>query len=149
VDHVLPRRPPPITEPMKDVDAVGVLYPSHSGDMRQWDTFAAAEQGTLREWAMARAAEQRAKEERAAWEARVKLMLAETPSVVGLPPDMGLRRIDWNQNKAGSMTNWEAVAKALGPNVSRQAYEEIVREHTTTKDGARPLRVYEIKGSDE
>lgn len=147
VDHVLPRRPPPLTEPLKDVDAAGRLYPRHEGEARQWDSLGTAEQVAIREWLQARKEQQKAKALVAEHEARLKLLLGTVPRVEGLPPDTGAKSITWRQNKPGKVTNWEMLAKVLGTtfNVRGEDYERMVREHTTTKDGARPLTVQERK----
>lgn len=145
VDHVLPRRPPPVTEPIRDVEAVGSLYPRHAGDARQWDSLSTPEQVAVRECLQARAERKRAEVLEKAWESRLKLALGTVPRVDGLPPDTGATALTWRQNKPGKVTDWEMALKTMRDrgDVSPMAYDALVKEFTTTKDGARPLRVTE------
>lgn len=143
VDHVLPRRPPPITEPLRDVDAAGALYPRHTGDARQWDGLGAGDRMAVIHYLQARKERKDAEAREAEWEARVKLALGTTPRLEGLPPDTGAKTLTWRQNKPMQVTDWKAVADALATGVRPGVYEEIVKANTTTKDGARPLRVTE------
>lgn len=143
VDHVLPRRPPPVTEPLRDVDAVGSLYPRHTGDARQLDSFGAEEQHVIREYLLARNDRKRAEGIEAFWEAKTKMTLGTTPRLEGLPPDTGAKALTWRQSRARIYTDWGAVALELAEHVSGPEYNHIVDKHTTTKDGARPLRVTE------
>jgi putative phage-type endonuclease len=143
VDYVLPRRPPPPTELLKDVEAVGSLYPRHEGEARQWDALATEEQVAVREYLRARQERKRAEALEAAWEARLKLALGTIPRLEGLPPDTGAKALTWRQNKGRMETDWRAVAERASKHVRPDWYKEIVNEFTTTKDGARPLRVSE------
>lgn len=145
VDHVLPRRPPPVTETFKDLGAVNSLYPRHAGDARQWDTFSTPEQAAVREWLVARKGRQQAEVLEAEREAQLKLLLGVTPRIEGLPPDTGATALTYRQSKPRQVTDWEAALKMLRDrsDVSPMVYEAIVKEFTTTKDGARPLRVTE------
>lgn len=139
VDHVEPRRPPPVAEPLNDLDAVGSLYPRHDGDARTWASLATPERLAVEEWMRAREEERAAKGRRAAWEVRVKLALGTAPQLVGLPEDLGATRIDWKANKDSARTDWAAVADELGNDVSAARYLEVKQKHTTTTPGARPL----------
>jgi len=141
VDHVLPRRPPPVTEPLRDVDAVGALYQRHTGDERHWDTLGTEEQRAVRDYLKARARLKRAEMRAAGCEAALKLALKETSKMFGLPAGTGAKSISWKKNKDGTDTDWRAVAERLGKHVRPDWYREIVQEFTTTKEGARPLRV--------
>lgn len=143
VDHVLPRRPPPVTEPFKDLGAVNSLYSRHAGDARQWDSLSTPEQLTVGEWLQARKARQLAEAVEAEREARLKLLLGATPRIEGLPPDTGAKALTYRQSKARQVTDWEAVIAELRRHVGPTFYEELVKACTTTKDGARPLRVTE------
>jgi predicted phage-related endonuclease len=147
LDHVLPRRPPPVTEPLRDADAAGALYPRHSGEAKDWSDLATEEQIAVREWLLARKKRMDAERKEKAWEARVRLLLATTPSLRGLPPDTGVRRVDWMQNRPGAVTNWRGALEAMRDrgDVSPMQYAEIVKEFTTTKEGARPLKAYAIR----
>lgn len=144
-DHVLPRRPPPVTDPLRDVDAIATLYPRHNGEARDWSECTTEEQVAVREWLRAKKEMAEAVRNEKAWEARVRLILGTTPSLKGLPPDTGFRRVDWRQNKASTMTDWRAVAEGLRGHVTESCYAEIVGENTTTKEGARPLTAYALK----
>jgi putative phage-type endonuclease len=138
-DHVEPRRPPPVTEPLKDLDAVGSLYPRHDGNARTWASLATPERLAVEEWLRAREEERAAKERRAAWEARVKMALGTAPQLVGLPEELGAARIDWKANRSSARVDWAAVADELGNDVSAARYLEAKQKHTTTTLGARPL----------
>jgi predicted phage-related endonuclease len=144
-DHVLPRRPPPVSEPSMDVGAAGVLYPRHKGEARDWSACATEEQVAVREWLLAKREREAAERNEKTWEARVKLMLATTPGIKSLPADTGCRRLDWRQNKPSAVTDWRAVAERLREHVTTSRYAEIVGESTTTKEGARPLKAYALK----
>jgi putative phage-type endonuclease len=141
VDHVEPRRPPPVTEPLKDLDAVGSLYPRHDGSARPWASLATPERLAVEEWLRAREEERAAKERRAAWEVRVKLALGTAPQLVGLPEELGVTRIDWKANKDGARVDWEAVVRRLINNtgMSAQTVKMLLQKYTTTTPGARPL----------
>lgn len=140
-DHVLPRRPPPPSGPFQDLAAVGYLHRTHSGDVRHWDTLQPPEQVAISEYLRAKEQEQAAVELRASWELRAKLAMGSAPQLVGLPEHLPAHRIDWKQNKAGKVTDWEEVSKTLATafNVRPEQYKIAVQEHTTTKEGARPF----------
>lgn len=144
-DHVLPRRPPPATEPFRDADAAAALYPKHHGEARDWSELATEEQRAVRNWLAAREARQAAERLEKQCEAQVRLLLASTPSLKGLPPDTGVRRVDWKQNKPSTVTDWKAVAAWLRPHVGLPEYNTILEMCTTTKEGARPLNAYALK----
>ena len=146
-DHVLPRRPPPVTEPLRDVDAIGTLYPRHSGNERHWETFASEEQRAIVAYLDARAARIAAAREEAKAEAALKLLLKDTPKVYGLPHGMGVKSLTWKANRDGTVTDWRAALTAMRDrgDVSPLAYDAIVKDFTTTKEGARPLRVTATK----
>jgi predicted phage-related endonuclease len=143
-DHVLPRRPPPVTEPLRDVDAIGVLYPRHSGNERHWETFASEEQRAILAYLDARTARMAAQKAEAETEAALKLLLKDTPKVYGLPSSAGAKSLTWRQSKAGAVTDWRAVAGELS-DLNDSVVRSIVAKYTTTKEGARPLRVTATK----
>jgi predicted phage-related endonuclease len=147
-DHVLPRKPPPATEPLGDLEAVSALYPSHAGDAVRWDALTTEAQQHVADWLKAKARLKRAQLREAGCEALVKMALGSTSEVAGLPESLGLSRLTWRQNKEGTETDWEAVANGLraSVDVSLTTYKEIINRNTTTKPGARPLRAYERKG---
>lgn len=141
-DHVEPRKPPPITEPFGDMDAIGALYPKHEGEAKEWNSLDTVEQKWLSEWLAARKETTKASAVEAELEARVRMILGTTPSLL-LPEHLGGGRVDWRQNKATPKTDWKAVAEDLraSVDVSLKAYTEIINSNTTTKEGARPLVV--------
>lgn len=143
-DHVLPRRPPPVTEPLRDVEAVTRLYPADDGDARRWESLSTPEQVAVREWLRARAARRAAEAEEAAWEVRAKLALGTAPQLLGLPEDTGARRIDWRRNKPSTATDWESVARSLSSHIGADAFRRVVDGFTTQKPGARPFVVREL-----
>lgn len=136
-DHVVPRRPPPVSEPFTDLAAVGHLYRSHSGDAKHWDTLLPPEQVAISEWLRAREEEAKAAEIRASWELKAKLAMGTAPQLVGLPEHLPAHRIDWKQNKAGTVTDWEAVARSVSDRPETLAVA--IERFTTTKEGARPF----------
>lgn len=144
VDCVLPRRPPPVTEPMRDVDAIGALYPRHSGNERHWETFASEEQRAILAYLDARAVRIVAQRAEAHAEAELKLLLKDTPKVYGLPAGTGAKSITWRKNKDGTETDWKAAFLALASPES-PFVRHIVQDHTTPKKGARSLRVTAAK----
>lgn len=145
-DHVEPRKPPPVTEPMGDLDAVSALYPSHEGEALDWNVLDAYQQALVTDYLRARAERVRAVAEESMHEAALKMALGAKPQLVGLPDDLGAARIDWKQNKPSTVTDWQALAHALSEHVGPAQYKSFVQQFTTTKPGARPLRVIERKG---
>lgn len=139
-DHVEPRKPPPVTEPLGDMDAIGALYPSHGFEARWWHDLTVEEQATVALWLGVRGDVARLEKHANALEARVRMLLGTTPSLL-LPEDLGGGRVDWKQNKATTKTDWNAVADELGSHVSAEVYLAAKKKHTTTKEGARPLVV--------
>lgn len=143
MDHVEPRRPPPPSEPFQDLAAVGHLYRKHAGDAKHWDSLSAEGRVAVSEWLRAKEEEEKAAELRASWEVRAKLAMGSAPQLVGLPEHLPTHRVDWKQNKAGTVTDWKGVAGALAVEYANRVrpsrYKEIVAEFTTTKEGARPF----------
>lgn len=139
-DHVEPRRPPPVTEPLGDMDAIGALYPRHEGEAKRWEELAGLEQDAVQRWLVAREIRRLKAAEEAEAEAEVRMLLGTTPSLL-LPEHLGGGRVDWKQNKASTRTDWEKVAHELSAHVGPQRYQQVVKEFTTTKEGARPLVV--------
>lgn len=146
-DHVVPRRPPLITEPLRDADAAAALYPRHSSSARDWSELSTEEQVAVREWLIARQERLEAERREKEWEAKVRLMLAATPSLKGLPPDTGIRRVDWKQNKPGKVTDWRTMTQDMGLalNVTPSEYNRFLERNTTTKEGTRPLKAYALR----
>lgn len=148
VDHVLPRRPPPVTEPLKDLQGVASLYRSHSGEAKRWADLAPIEQAAVEEYLRARREERAATRQRAAYEVRVKLAMGAAPQLVGLPPEVGASRLDWKRNKDGTQTDWEEVAGNIASraNLPDAEWFGFIKRSTTTKEGARP---FNVRGEDE
>jgi putative phage-type endonuclease len=146
MDYVESRRPPPVTEPLRDIRGVAGLFRSHSGDAKRWTDLAPTDQLAVEEYLRARREETAATRLRAAWEVRVKLALGAAPQLVGLPPEVGATRLDWKKSKSRMVTDWEACAKALEPHVSPSEYVEVLRSNTTPVEGARP---FNVRGEDE
>lgn len=140
VDHVEPRRPPPMTDPLVELPSIGALYPRHNGEAKAWDAITTEEQDWIRQYLAAKEAERHAMRLRAEAEARVRMLLGTTPSLA-LPPALGSGRIDWRQNRPSRVTNWRAFAEALRPSVRDEWYQELLATHTADKPGARPLVV--------
>lgn len=142
-DHVLPRRPPPVTQP-EDVAAITTLYHRHKGEARDWSELATEEQRAVREWMEAKRALDAAKRLEAQCGAHVRLLLKETPSLTGLPQDTGIRHVDWRQNRASQATDWQAVAGELS-DLNDSVVRSIIAKHTIMKEGARPLKTYALR----
>lgn len=147
VDHVLPRRPPPASEPYSDLRAVNALYRRHDGEAKHYSSLGTEEQREVVRWVEANRARKTAERAEAEAEAAVKLVLGAAPQLLGLPEELGLRRIDWKANKTGRAIDWEAVAgdTASRANLPASDWHAIIERHTTTKEGARPLRAWEQK----
>lgn len=138
-DHVEPRRPPPVTEPFQDLAAVGHLYRKHTSDAKHWDTLTPEGQVAVSEYLRAKEEEALAAGLRASWEVRAKLELGVAPQLVGLPEHLPAHRIDWKQNKAGTVTDWATAFKDLSAYSNAKDVRHAVKMNTTTKEGARPF----------
>lgn len=140
-DHVEPRKPPPITEPIGDMDAIGALYPRHEGDAKRWEDLPEEDQAAMALWLAWRRDVAGMEQHVNTLEARVRMLLGTTPSLL-LPEHLGGGRVDWKQNKASTRTDWERIVREVLPAyVSPEAYKETLKQFTTTKEGARPLVV--------
>lgn len=147
VNHVVPRKPPPVSEPFTDAEAAGRLYPRQHGESVHWDSLDPVKQEAVRYWLKVRARAKRAAERKAWAEAALKMALGSTPQVVGLPESLPAHRIDWTQNAGTKETDWQAVSEGLvrATRLAPYAVESIIRKHTSTKEGARPLVARERK----
>jgi len=141
VDHVLPRKSPPLSEPHADLAAISALYPKHEGEARHWDSLQTEEQRAVAEWLRARKKRQEAEALEKAREAEVRMLLATTPELSGIPGELGGGRVTWRQNKPSKVTEWHGVAESLRASVGEGAYKYALERFTTTKEGARPLVV--------
>jgi len=143
VDHVVSRKPPPFSEPHADLGAISTLYPKHEGEARHWDSLPTEEQRAVAEWLRARKRRQEAEALEKAREAEIRMLLATTPEISGIPGELGGRRVTWKQSKSSKVTDWKRVAERLCAemHVSPSQYDIIVQNNTTTKEGARPLVV--------
>jgi predicted phage-related endonuclease len=141
VDHVEPRRPPPMTDPMVELPSIGALYPKHEGEAKAWDSLAGVEQSEIVTWLRCRAERKKFEAMEKEAEARVRMLLGTTPSLT-LPDEIGGGRVDWRQNRPSRVTDWERIVRDVLPAyVSLEQYTEIIKANTTTKEGARPLVV--------
>jgi hypothetical protein len=141
VDHVLPRKPPPMTDPLVELPSIGALYPRHAGDAREWSSLSPEDEDWFRRWLFYRGERKKVEALQKEAEARVRMLLGTTPELSNIPEELGGGRIDYRQNKPRKVTDWNAVADELGNHVSAETYLEAMKKHTTTKDGARPLVV--------
>jgi predicted phage-related endonuclease len=146
-DHVVPRKPPPVTEPAIDLGAVGHMYPRHEGEAKHFEALATEEQRWIRTWAEARTARQEAERREKEAEAHLKLILGPAPRLDGLPPALGIRSLTWRQGKGREEVDYRTMTQDMGLalNVTPERYSEFMRRNTTTKEGTRPLRVTETK----
>ena len=142
VDHIEPRRPPPMTDPLVELPSIGALYPKHEGEAREWSSLSPGDEEWLRRWLFYRSERKKAEALEKEAEARVRMLLGTTPSLT-LPDGLGGGRVDWKQNKPTKATDWRAMTQDMGLalNVSLERYNEFMQRNTITKEGARPLVV--------
>ncbi len=79
-------------------------------------------------------------------EAKEKAARAEVLKAIGdaevLVDALGRPLATWKANKDGSVTDWQAVARAAG------ATDELIAQHTSPKAGVRVLRLAKVKGEE-
>jgi predicted phage-related endonuclease len=137
MDHVVPRRPPDPTGSTQEGEFIRKRYPKHTANALDAATLEPMAIYTLdehRRCVEGRRAAIRAEE---FWEAKVKMLLAEHEGVMW--PDG--TRLTWKQSKPSTVTDWEKVALDLttGAELDPAWVKEVVKKHTTQRDGARPL----------
>lgn len=67
---------------------------------------------------------------------RIRQLMGDRTELVG---DDGTRWATWRPSKDRTATDWEQVARDFG--ADRPEWEQVVAKHTTTKPGARTLRI--------
>jgi putative phage-type endonuclease len=133
-DHVRKQVPPDVTALPQDLEMLKRRFPRHTANALDATSLEPSALYTLDEHRRAVAAAKEAMKAREKWTARVQMLLAEHEGVVW--PDG--TRLDWKQNKPSTVTDWEAVAKAIYADSDR-AWKDVVAEFTTQREGARPL----------
>ena len=132
-EHIVGGLPP---DPQNEADCRSLWRRHHPGKSVQAGIDVERAIVALREAkAAAKAAE--AAEEEARFLVEACMQDAET-----LVDVLGRPLATWKANKDGSVTDWEAVARAAG------ATDELIAQHTTPKAGARVLRLAKVKGEE-
>lgn len=138
MDHVLPRKPPAPNGATAEGEFIRKRYPQHTANALDWSTLPEEQRHLLVEYRDRRSALAYAEREAEVTAARVKMLLGEHEGVTGLPDGA---RLDWKQNRPSTVTDWEKVVEHLKTKAGLDAawIEDIVKQHTTQREGARPL----------
>jgi predicted phage-related endonuclease len=139
VDFVLPKRMPDgpnvrILE--RDAAAIRALYPAPTqAELLTWEALTETQRTTVQRWLEANKARKAWEKEERGLAAEVEALLREVP---GLTLPKG--RVDYAANKDSARTDWEAIARVLMADTSDEGrMRAIVKQHTTTIPGTRPL----------
>ena len=143
-DFVVPRRPPPPSNPAREAEAVRRLYGAEREGLVDFAALPHEDKAAVLAYAEARRQHKAAADALADAEVRLKLAVGWRAGVDGLPPDSGLRRLKWTADKQGR-TEWKAVAEALAKEsgVSREAMLSLAEKHRG--EPGRTLRATEVK----
>ncbi len=143
-DFVVPRRPPPPSNPAREQDAVGRLYRAEREGLVDFAALSPEDKATVLRYAETRRLASAAEAEAKDAELRLKLAVGWRAGVDNLPPDSGLRRLKWTADKQGK-TSWKDVAEALAKETgaSRERVLSLASEHRG--EAGRTLRVTEVK----
>lgn len=143
-DFVVPRRPPPPSNPTREAEAVRRLYKRETEPLTTFADLAPEDKSAVLAYAEARRQQKAAEAALAEAEVRLKLALGWRAGVDGLPPDTGLKRLKWTAAEQGR-TEWKAVAEALAKEngVSREAVLSLANQHRG--EPPRTLRATETK----
>jgi len=148
-DHVVPQKPPLVTALPQDLEVLKRRFPRQTATAMDAAALTREQLELLDNMrAMRKQAEHWAKQKDWA-EAAVKQFLGEHEGVTGF---IDGSRLTWRQNKPSQVTDWEAIARELAAErwperemLSDGHFSGLVQRHTTTKEGARPLRWVERK----
>lgn len=143
-DFVVPRRPPPPSNPAREVESVRRLYKRETEPLAPFADLAPEDKSTVLAYAEARRQQKAAEAALADAEVRLKLALGWRAGVDALPPDTGLKRLKWTAAEQGR-TEWKAVAEALAKEngVSRETVLSLASQHRG--EPPRALRATEVK----
>lgn len=126
VDHVLPKRPPPIDGSTSCAEWLSERYPEAKGELFQ----ATPEvESWVKEYRAATAQAEAAQERRDLAKNRLKEFIGEARGVVGAG-----WKINWSNVKGRETTDWAAVAAEAGVSA------ELIRKHTSRKAGYRAFK---------
>lgn len=123
-DHVEKNVPPPLAG--CSPETLRALFPRNAKPLRQATP---AEVEAFQNLAGARADKASAEEREDTFKAQLQASIADAEGI-----QCPLGKITWKNNKDGQATDWQAVALAL------KAPQELIKQHTVTKPGARVFR---------
>jgi putative phage-type endonuclease len=142
-DHVVTGKPPEVTA--ADLPSVSRWLKRHeTSEHLDFNALPPEAQVTLEEYARAYHQYAEAKEAKALWEVRTKLLVAGAPGVRGLPEATGFSRIDWEAHDEGK-ASWKKVAQELAARggVGEKELAALAAKHTG--DAARPFTPRPLK----
>lgn len=113
--------------------ALARMYPAETADLMDPTAETDALAQSLRS---ARAAAKAATDEQDRLENVIRAVLGEHEGV-----DADGYRMTWTKNKDSARTDWKKVAEVAGREWDREVWEALLRDHTTTTEGPRVLRV--------
>lgn len=136
-DHVLTGKPPEVTA--ADLPSVS-RWLKRDATANHLDYAALPEEArmVLCNYVEAHTEAKQAKDRKALWEARARLLVGGAPGVKGLPEALGYSRLDYEENESGQVA-WKKVAEALAKQhgVSPAQLQALAAENTS--EGARPF----------
>lgn len=143
-NHVVPRKPPPPTNPAREAEAVRRLYRAEREPLAPFESLSPEERAAVLAYAEARRMEAQASVVLADAEVRLKLALGWRAGVESLPPDCGLARVTWTSDSTGRVS-WKAAYDALAreTGASRELVQSVAEKHRG--ESGRTLRVTETK----
>lgn len=131
-DLVVRKERPPVDGSEATRRALARMYPVDDGDLMDPTPETDALAHSLKS---ARAAAKAAGDEQDRLENVIRAVLEEHAGV-----ESDWYRLTWKKNKDTQKVDWKKVAETLADD--RETFEQIVRSHTTTTEGARVLRPY-------
>lgn len=143
-DFVVPRRPPPPSNPAREAEAVRRLYGAEREGLVDFAALPHEDKSIVLAYAEARRQQKAAEAALADAEVRLKLALGWRAGVDALPPDTGLKRLKWTAAEQGR-PEWKAVAETLAKEngVSRDTVLSLANQHRG--EPPRTLRATETK----
>lgn len=143
-NHVVPRRPPPPTNPAREAEAVRRLFKRDTEPLADFATLPHEDKAAVLRYAEARRAANVAEDAFKDAELRLKLALGWRAGVSNIPEDTGLRKLTWTAGEKGK-TSWKDVAEALAQETGarRDLVLSLAEQHRG--EAVRTLRVTEVK----
>lgn len=143
-DFVVPRRPPPPSNPAREQEAVRRLFKRDTEPLADFATLPHEDKAAVLRYAEARRAAKESEDVFKEAELRLKLALGWRAGVANIPEDTGLRRLTWTADKQGR-TNWRDVTEALAQETGarRDLVLSLAEKHRG--EAGRTLRVTEVK----